>query len=61
MKRLKDLSTSKYSPYIGFLSLKRLHAHLILHSFDPLMNNLIVQLNFASTLKTYLDFNILVN
>ena len=59
MKRLKDLSTSKYSPYIGFLILKRLHAHLILHSFDPLMNNLIVQLNFASTPKIYIDFNII--
>ena len=61
MKILKDLNTPKYSPNIGFLSLKSLHVYLILYSFYNLMNNLIIQLNFVSTPKIYLDFNILAN
>lgn len=49
MKRFKDLSALKYSFYIRFLSLNDLHAHLILHYFDNLINNLIFQLNLVDS------------
>lgn len=49
MKRFKDLSALKYSFYIRFLNLNDLHAHLILHYFDNLINNLIFQLNLVDS------------